>query len=134
MQVSGNRDNISGGFLMKTQIFDSELKVMEILWSRGDSTAKELAHLLNEQVGWSKTTSYTVIKKCVDKGFIQRQGENFLCHALISKDQVREWETKELVEKMFDGSSDLLIATLIQNNTMSAEQLANLRKLLGDLE
>ena len=119
---------------MQKQIFDSELKVMEILWSRGDTTAKELARLLNEQVNWSKTTTYTVIKKCIDKGFIERQGSNFLCHARITKEEVRERETTELVDKMFDGSSDLLVASLIRKNKMSAEQLANLRKMLEDLE
>ena len=119
---------------MQAQIFDSELKVMEVLWSRGDTTAKELAQFLAQQVGRSKTTTYTVIKKCVDKGFIERQGENFLCHALISKEDAQRQETTELVDKMFAGSSDLLVASLIQNKKMSPEQLQNLRKLLEDLE
>jgi len=119
---------------MQAQIFDSELKVMEILWSEGDTTAKELALALARQVGWSKTTTYTVIKKCVDKGFIQRRDENFLCHALISKEEVQRQETTELVDKLFDGSSDTLVASLIQNNKMSSEQLSNLRKLLEGLE
>jgi len=119
---------------MKAQIFDSERKVMDILWNEGDTTAKALAQMLAEQVGWSKTTTYTVIKKCVDKGFIERRGENFLCHALISKEEVRRHETRELVDKMFDGSSDLLVASLIQDKKMSPEQLQNLRKLLEGLE
>ena len=119
---------------MKVQLFDSELRVMNILWSAGDTTAKELARLLGEQVGWSKTTTYTVIKKCLDKGFIERRGTDFLCHARITKDEVREWETRELVDKMFDGSSDLLIASLVNNNKMSPAQLQNLRKLLEGLE
>ena len=119
---------------MKTNIFDSELKVMDILWQRGDTTAKEIAKLLNEQVNWSKTTSYTVIKKCVDKGFIERKDSNFLCHALITKDEVRENETAALVDKMFDGSSDLLVASLVNNKKMKPEQLQKLRELLEGLE
>ena len=119
---------------MKAQLFDSERRVMEILWSTGDTTAKDLAKHLAEQVGWSKTTTYTVIKKCVDKGFVQRRGTDFLCHALITKDEVRERETMELVDKMFEGSSALLVASLIRGNKMNPEQLQNLRKLLEDLE
>ena len=119
---------------MNGQLFDSELKVMEILWSAGDTTAKEISRLLGEQVGWSKTTTYTVIKKCVDKGFIERRGTDFLCHALISKDEVRESETGKLVDKMFDGSSDLLVASLIKQKKVSPEQLQDLRKLLEGLE
>ncbi|MCL2842924.1 MAG: BlaI/MecI/CopY family transcriptional regulator [Oscillospiraceae bacterium] len=119
---------------MKAQLFDSELKVMDILWRVGDTTAKELARMLGEQVGWSKTTTYTVIKKCVDKGVIERRGTDFLCHARISKNEVREQEAKKFVDKMFDGSTDLLVASLINSNKMSPEQLQNLRKLLEGLE
>jgi len=119
---------------MKAQIFDSELKVMETLWNGGNLTAKEIAQILAKQVGWSKTTTYTVIKKCVDKGFIERQGANFLCHPLISKDEVRGREAADLVDKMFDGSSDLLVASLIRHNKMSPAQIENLRKMLGELE
>jgi len=119
---------------MNAQIFDSELKVMETLWNSGDLTAKEIAQILAQQVGWSKTTTYTVIKKCVDKGFIERQGANFLCHPLISKEEVRGRETAELLDKMFDGSSDLLVASLIQQNKMNPEQIKNLRKMLEELE
>ena len=57
---------------MEFKLFDSELKVMDILWKEGDTSAKEIAEKLNEQVGWSKTTTYTVIKKCIDKGAVGR--------------------------------------------------------------
>ena len=119
---------------MKAHLFDSELKVMELLWQHGDTTAKDLARILGEQIAWSKTTTYTVIKKCVDKGFIERQGTDFLCHALITKDEVRDQETTELVDKMFNGDSDLLVASLIRNNKMSSQQLQNLRTLLEGIE
>ena len=52
---------------MELKLFDSERKVMEVLWDHGDLSAKELADRLKELVGWSKTTTYTVIKKCIDK-------------------------------------------------------------------
>ena len=48
---------------MEIKLFDSELKVMDILWKEGDTSAKVIAEKLNAQVGWSKTTTYTVIKK-----------------------------------------------------------------------
>ena len=53
---------------MEIKLFDSELKVMDILWKEGDTSAKDTAEILNRQVGWSKTTTYTVIKKCINKG------------------------------------------------------------------
>jgi len=118
---------------MKIKLFESELKVMEILWQHSEMTAKDLAISLNEQVGWSKTTTYTVIKKCIDKEAVLRL-ENFLCRPLITKDEVRQYETMELVDKMYNGSSDLLITSLLGGKSLNSEQIANLRQLIESLE
>ena len=119
---------------MKTGLFDSELKVMGILWKGGDTTAKEIARLLKEQIGWSKTTTYTVIKKCIDKAAIERIDPNFLCRAIVTKEEVQEYETKELVDKMFDGSSDLLVASLINGKRLEAGQISKLRQMINDID
>ena len=102
---------------MKSTIFESELKVLEVLWSEGDTTAKDLAIKLNESTAWSKTTTYTVIKKCVDKGLIERLGTNFTCRALITREDAQKHEIDILVNKMFGGHSDLLIELLTKKNT-----------------
>lgn len=52
---------------MNGKLFDSERRVMECLWDEGDLSAKEIAERLNKKVGWSKTTTYTIIRKCVEK-------------------------------------------------------------------
>ena len=70
---------------MEIKLFDSELKVMDILWKEGDTSAKEIAEKLNEQVGWSKTTTYTVIKKCIDKGCWQVGAGLYLPRAYFPK-------------------------------------------------
>ena len=57
---------------MNIKLFDSEIKVMEVLWKEGDLTAKQLADILSEKIGWNKNTTYTVIKKCISKGAIER--------------------------------------------------------------
>ena len=118
---------------MQTGLFASELKVMEVLWNSGDTTAKDIAITLNAQLGWSKTTTYTVIKKCIDKGIIERRDPNFVCHALVTKDEAREYEAMELVDKMFDGSSDLLVAALINGKKLSPQQLKKLRDMINNI-
>lgn len=55
---------------MNIKLFDSEIKVMEVLWKEGDLTAKQLADILSEKIGWNKNTTYTVIKKCISKGLL----------------------------------------------------------------
>lgn len=119
--------------MSETKLFDSELKVMEILWAQGDTTAKKLAELLAAQVGWSKTTTYTVIKKCVDKGAIRRIEPGFICHALLEKQQVQQQETNELIDKLYDGAPDALVASLLGSKKLSAEEIKRLKVLVEEL-
>lgn len=119
---------------MKVKLFDSELKVMELLWQKGELTAKELSVLLKEEIGWNKNTTYTVIKKCIEKGAVERTEPNFLCKALISKKQVQEQETKEFINKLYDGSVNLLFASLLDKKKLSKEEIDNLKKMVDDLE
>ena len=112
------------------KLYDSELRIMEILWERGDTTAKRLAELLREQIVWSKTTTYTVIKKCYDKGAISRHEPNFVCHALITKEQAQEMETTELINKMYGGRSDMLVASILGSNTLTADEIKKLKELI----
>lgn len=98
---------------MKNMIFESELKVLETLWDEGDLRAKDLATKLNASTSWCKTTTYTVIKTCIKKGLIERLGTNFTCRATITREEARKREAEILVDKMFDGSTDKLIASLL---------------------
>lgn len=86
------------------KLFDSELKVMNLLWKNGEMTAKNIAAELTDEIGWNVNTTYTVIKKCVAKGAIERTEPNFLCRPLISKREVQNGEIGELVDRLFDGA------------------------------
>ncbi|MHB8062428.1 MAG: BlaI/MecI/CopY family transcriptional regulator [Ruminiclostridium sp.] len=119
---------------MEIKLFDSELKIMDILWKEGDTTAKRIAKILNEQVGWSKTTTYTVIKKCLDKGAIKRSNPNFACSPLITKEQARELETTELINKMYDGAADQLVASILGRKNLSPEEIERLKQIVRNLE
>ena len=119
---------------MTVKLFDSELKVMDVLWKEGDTTAKQISDILQAEIGWNMNTTYTVIKKCIAKGAIQRTEPNFLCHALIPKEVVQEAETDELIGKLYDGSVDKLFAALLGRKKLSAEQIARLRQIVVDLD
>lgn len=119
---------------MTVKLFDSELKVMDVLWREGDQTAKRISDILKAETGWNMNTTYTVIKKCVAKGAVRRSEPSFLCHALISKAEVQAAETEELIGKLFDGSPDLLFASLLNSKKLSAEQLERLRQIIDGAE
>jgi len=119
---------------MDIKLFDSELKVMNVLWKEGDSTAKHISEVLADEVGWNINTTYTLIKRCIKKGAIERTEPHFVCHALIAKEEVQEAETDELINKVYDGSADKLFASLLGRKKLSAEQIAQLRQIVDELE
>ena len=118
---------------MELKLFDSERKVLECLWAAGDQSAKDLAETLKAQVGWSKTTTYTVIKKCVDKGAVTRSDPGFLCHAAVSQEEARQQETDALIDKMYGGSADLLVASLLGKGKLSAGEITRLKQMIEEL-
>jgi len=117
---------------MKSTIFNSELKVLTILWGEGDTTAKDLAIKLKASTDWNKTTSYTMIKRCIEKGLVERQEPRFLCRALLTKEEAKQLESEILIGKMFDGSPDLLISYLLGNERLTTSQINTLRILVQE--
>lgn len=116
------------------KLFDSELKIMDVLWKEGDLTAKAISDVLKAEIGWNMNTTYTVIKKCVAKGAVERSEPNFLCRALITKEEAQQAETDELIGKLYDGSADKLFAALLGRKKLSAEQIEKLKQIVGDLD
>lgn len=119
---------------MDIKLFDSELKIMDVLWREGDTTAKHISDVLKDETGWNMNTTYTLIKRCIKKGAIERSEPNFMCHALIPKEEVQEAETNELINKVFDGSVNKLFAALVGRRNLSADEIERLKQIVGDLE
>ena len=119
---------------MQVRLFDSELKVMSVLWREGDATAKHISDVLKEETGWNMNTTYTLIKRCIKKGAIERSEPHFMCHALISQEEVQEAETEELINKIYDGSVDKLFAALLGRKKLSAEQIEKLKQIVEEEE
>ena len=119
---------------MAIKLFDSELKVMGVLWREGDTAAKHISDVLKEETGWNMNTTYTLIKRCIQKGAIERSVPNFMRHALISKETVQEAETNELIQKLYDGSTNHLFAALLGKKQLSAEQIQRLKEIVDQWE
>lgn len=106
---------------------------MEVLWQKGELPAGQIVKILKEETGWNRNTTYTVIKKCVDKGAIRREEPGFVCKALVSRKEVQEYETEELIDKMFDGSREKFFAAFLDGKKLSKQEVEQLKKLINDL-
>ena len=115
---------------MQMKLFDSELKLMEMLWENEPISAKELSILATDRIDWNKNTTYTIIKKLVQKKMICRSEPSFICTSLIKKDDIQRTETEGLIKKLYNGSKKALFSALIEDETLSEAELDELREML----
>ena len=119
---------------MKEKLFDSEAKVMEIIWERGAISAKEISLIAGETIGWNKNTTYTIIKKLEAKGFVHREDPGFICTPLVLQNQIQKAEVRSLVNKMFGGSRKALFSALLEDETLSEEEIIRIYGKRWDIE
>ena len=115
---------------MEEKLFDSEAKVMQILWDKGAISAKEVSLIAADTIGWNKNTTYTIIKKLEAKGFIRRDDPGFICTPLVSKTQMQKTEAASLVNKVFNGSRQALFSALLTDEPLTESEIEALRKLI----
>ncbi len=112
------------------KLFDSELKLMELIWEKEPIAAKDLHVLATERIGWNKNTTYTVLKKLVEKQAVQREEPGFICTALIGREEVGRTETKSLIDRLFKGSKKAFFAAFLEEQELSREELMELRSMI----
>ena len=110
------------------KVFESEYRFCLILWEHEPIKSTELAKLCKEKLDWSKTTTYTVIKRLSDRGVLKN--ENTIVSSLISKEEVQLSELDELVEKRFEGSLPAFIAAFARRQELSDEEIAEIRRII----
>lgn len=115
---------------METKLFDSEFKLMNLLWKYEPISAKELSVLAAEAYEWNKNTTYTVIKKLVEKGIIERIDPGFMCFSKLKKEDAVREETKSLINKLFSGSKKAFFASFLEDEDLTEYEIEELQKMI----
>lgn len=110
------------------KIFESEYRFCLILWEHEPVNSTRLAALCKEQLGWSKATTYTVIRRLAERGVLKN--ENATVTSLVSKEQVQEAELEEFVEKTFEGSIPAFIAVFANSKKLSDKEISQLQEMI----
>ncbi len=110
------------------KIFESEYRFCLILWEHEPISSRELSDLCKEKLGWSKTTTYTVIKRLSDRGVLKN--ENTVVTSLVSKDEAQVSEIDELMEKKFEGSIPAFIAAFARSRKLSQKEIEEIRQII----
>ena len=111
------------------KLFDAELRLMEIIWEREPISAKEISVIAAEQFNWNKNTTYTVIKRLIEKEVLRRDEPGFICSSIIKRDDVRKAETNTLIEKLFGGSKKAFFAAFADEE-LSSDEVEALKALI----
>ena len=110
------------------KIHESEYRFCLILWEHEPVTAVELVKLCQEQLGWKRTTTYTVIKRLGER--LVLKNENGMITSLVSKDKAQACEINELVEKKFEGSLPAFIAAFTKRQDLSESELDEVQRMI----
>lgn len=110
------------------KIPEGEYRFCLILWENEPIRSAQLAQLCKERLGWSRTTTYTIIRRLIDRGIVQ--SENAIVTSVVKKEEVQFSEMNELVEKTFEGSLPAFIVAFARRQKMSEEDIEALRRLI----
>ncbi|MCX4328552.1 MAG: BlaI/MecI/CopY family transcriptional regulator [Lachnospiraceae bacterium] len=113
------------------RLHEGELNVMELLWSNKALAARDIAKIIKEYIGWEKNTTYTVIKRLIDKGAITREDPGFICRANISKRKIQNIETQALLNQLYNGSVSNFISVYLAEQQLSGTDIEELRKIIA---
>lgn len=109
---------------------NADYRLLDIVWDVQPIASPELCRLAEAKLGWKRTTTYTVIKRLCEKGYMQNK--NTIVTALIDREQVRRAEGKQLLERSFDGSLPKFIAAFLDTGAVSEEETREIKKLLDE--
>ena len=110
------------------KIFESEYRFCLILWRHEPINSTKLARICKEELGWSRTTTYTVIKRLSDRGVVKN--ENATVTALVSKEAVQVAQMDELMEKTFEGSLPAFLAAFARRQSLTEAEVEEIRRII----
>ena len=110
------------------KIFESEYRFCLILWAHEPVTTTRLVKLCQEELGWKRTTTYTVIKRLGERGVLKN--EDGVVSSLISKEDAQVSEIDELMEKKFQGSLPAFLAAFARRQALSEEEVEEIRRII----
>ena len=104
----------------KYGLCESEFSLMDIIWDNAPADAASIVKLSQQKLSWSRSTTYTLLKRLESKGFIRKDDSTVI--PLIKREQVQDYETDRLVERTFKGSFPSLVSAFLGKSKISKEE------------
>ena len=114
------------------KIFESEYRFCLLLWEHEPINSTQLAALCKEKLGWSKATTYTVIRRLADRGVLKN--EDATVTSLVTKQEVQRSRLTEMVDETFEGSMPAFIAAFSRSRKLTRDEVEQLKALIDNYE
>jgi BlaI family penicillinase repressor len=114
------------------RISEAEWEVMKVLWERSPLTANEIVETLSKGTRWQRETIRTLINRLVQKkavGF-EKKGRQHHYHPVVAEVDCVKAETRSLLRRFRGGVIEPMLAALVEEQRLSAEQIARLKEIL----
>lgn len=112
------------------KLCESDYRFMSVVWDAAPVSSGELTKLCADKLGWKKSTSYTVLKKLAERGFVQN--ENATVTALVPRERVQAFESGYVVDKAFGGSLPAFVAAFTRGRRLTDREADELQRLIDE--
>lgn len=113
---------------MEQKLSNADFRMLSIVWEKEPLSSPELCKLCLEELGWKKSTTYTVLKRLCEKEYLKN--ENTLVSALEKREEVQQAQSREVVEQGFGGSLPKFIAAFAGNRGLSAKEAEEIKRII----
>lgn len=110
------------------KLCESEYRFASIVWQNEPISSGELVTFCQEQLGWKKSTTYTVLKKLCEKGILKN--ENAVVSSIIKRQQVQSFESEQFINRTFGGSLPQFITAFMKDRKLSKKEAEELKNLI----
>ncbi len=110
------------------KLFDAEYRFLSVIWENEPVNSTELSRICLDRLGWKKSTTFNMIRKLSERGFVRN--ENAVVTALVKKSQVEKYESEAVVEKSFGGSLPAFIAAFLDGRKISPEEAEEVKAMI----
>ena len=115
---------------MELKLCESDFRFMCVVWENEPVSSHDLVLKCNEELGWKKSTTYTVLKKMCEKGFAKNESSRIV--SLVAKNDVQEYASNRFVESSFNGSLPGFLTSFFGGKKISEEEAEELKRLIDD--
>lgn len=118
------------------RVTNSEWYLMNCLWEEHPRTLMQMVPILKERIGWSKSTSATMVRRMSEKGLIgyEERGKTKYFYPKVNKEDVVVQETRDFLQRIYDGSIGMMMSALVRQNDLSKEDIQELQEILKEAE